>query len=212
MGLVRREFVGLIGGVVASPAFVNSALGQPLPPAAAMQAIADDATAVAPVPVKPVTAHDFGFDRPGGGRSELSAYAGRPILIVNTATNCGFAGQLAMLELLWQRYSRRGLMLLATPSNDFGGQEPLQGQAIADSARATYGATYAFTEKLKVRGPNAHPYYRWAAMRKPGETPGWNFHKYLIGRDGDLVGGFPTSADPIGPQLIQAIGKELQTG
>ncbi len=211
MGLVRREFVGLFGGVVASPALVKPVLAQPALPQA-MPTTADSAPAPAatPVPARPVTAHDFGFDRPGGGRSELSAYAGRPILIVNTATNCGFAGQLAMLELLWQRYSRRGLMLLATPSNDFGGQEPLEGQAIADSARAAYGATYAFTEKVRVRGPSAHPFYRWAAMRKPGETPSWNFHKYLVGRDGDLVGGFPTSADPIGPQLIQAIGKELQ--
>lgn len=210
MGLVRREFVGLFGGVVASPAFVKPVLAQPAATAEAGRATSGGAPVATPVPARPVTAHDFGFDRPGGGRSELSAYRGRPILIVNTATNCGYAGQLATLELLWQRYSRRGLMLLATPSNDFGGQEPLEGQAIADSTRSAYGATYAFTEKVRVRGPNAHPFYRWAAMRKPGETPGWNFHKYLIGRDGDLVGGFPTSADPIGPQLIQAIGKELQ--
>jgi glutathione peroxidase len=169
-----------------------------------------NAPAATPVPAKSVTAHDFGFDRPGGGRSELAAYAGRPTLIVNTATNCGYAGQLAMLELLWQRYSRRGLMLLATPSNDCGGQEPLEGQAIIDTPRSAYGATYAFAEKVRVRRPNAHPFYPWAAIRKPGETPGCNFPKYLIGRDGDLVGGFQTSADPIGPQLIQAIGKELQ--
>lgn len=211
MGLVRREFVGLFGGVVAAPGIVAPVIAKTVRPGASPPA-ADAAATEASAQAKLVTAYDFGFDRPGGGRSELSAYRGRPILIVNTATNCGFAGQLAMLELLWQRYSRRGLMLLATPSNDFGGQEPLEGQAIADSARAAYGATYAFTEKVKVRGPTAHPFYRWAASRRPLEVPAWNFHKYLVGRDGDLVGGFPTAAEPVGPQLIQAIGRELEAG
>lgn len=200
MPLLRRDFVGLIGGMIAAPVITNPTLAAPatVEPAAA--------------PARPASAYDFAFDRPGGGKIALEAYRGRPILIVNTATNCGFAGQFATLELLWQRYSRRGLMLLAVPSNDFGGQEPLDGQAIADSARSNYGATYAFAEKTKLRGPSAHPFYRWAAARKPGQTPSWNFHKYLVGRDGDLVGGFSTSADPIGPELVQAIGRELTTG
>lgn len=204
MGLVRREFVGLFGGVVAAPALLRPAIANPAAPSVAAPAAEPSA------PARVVNAHDFGFDRPGGARSELSSYRGRPILIVNTATQCGFAGQFATLELLWQRYSRRGLMLLAVPSNDFGGQEPLDGQAIADSARSAFGATYAFTEKVRVRGPSAHPFYRWAASRKPGQAPAWNFHKYLVDRDGELVGGFPSSADPVGPQLIQAIGQALQ--
>ena len=157
-------------------------------------------------------AHAFGFDRPDGGRLPLADYRGRPILVVNTATRCGYAGQMATLEQLWQRYQARGLMLVAVPSNDFGGQEPLEGAAIAEAARQSHGATYAFVEKTVVRGLEAHPFYRWAASEKPADTPRWNFHKYLIGRDGALLGGFPAATDPLSPQLVQAIGRELAAG
>ncbi|MEZ2406576.1 glutathione peroxidase [Bosea sp. OAE752] len=157
-------------------------------------------------------AYAFGFDRPGSGRLALSDYRGRPILVVNTATRCGYAGQMATLEQLWQRYQPRGLMLVAVPSNDFGGQEPLDGAAIAEAARESYGATYAFVEKTVVKGPQAHPFYRWAAAQKPAETPRWNFHKYLIGSHGELVGGYPAGTDPLSPQLVRAIGQELQAG
>lgn len=160
----------------------------------------------------PGNAYGFGFDRPGGGRLSLSDYRGRPVLIVNTATRCGFAGQMATLEQLWQRYRGRGLMLVAVPSNDFGGQEPLDGAAIAQAAHDEYGATYPFVEKTVVRGPEAHPFYRWAAALKPAEAPRWNFHKYLIGRDGALIGGFGTSTEPLAPQLVQAIGREMTAG
>lgn len=187
MALSRRMFVAsLAGGLIAGPALATNPDGS--------------------------SAYDFSFARAGGGRYPLSAYRGQPILIVNTATNCGFAGQFAALEQLWQRFSARGLMLLAVPSNDFGGQEPLDGLAIAESARQNYGATYAFAEKTSVRGQDAHPFYRWAAQRLPGETPGWNFHKYLIGRQGELVAGFGTMTDPISVRLVKAIGAELQPG
>jgi glutathione peroxidase len=161
---------------------------------------------------RPVGAHAFGFDLPGAAPLSLADYRGRPILVVNTATRCGYAGQMATLEQLWQRYQARGLMLVAVPSNDFGGQEPLDGAAIAEDARRSHGATYTFVEKTVVRGPQAHPFYRWAASERPAETPRWNFHKYLIGRDGALLGGFPAATDPLSPQLVQAIGRELQAG
>jgi len=159
-----------------------------------------------------VGAHAFRFDRPGGGQLSLADYRGRPVLVVNTATRCGYAGQMATLEQLWQRYQTRGMMLVAVPSNDFGGQEPLEGAAIAEAARQSHGATYAFAEKTVVRGPEAHPFYRWAAAQRPAETPRWNFHKYLIGRDGALIGGYPAATDPLSPQLVQAIGRELGAG
>ena len=154
-------------------------------------------------------AHAFGFDKPGGGRMPLAVYRGRPILVVNTATRCGYAGQMATLEQLWQRYQARGLMLVAVPSNDFGGQEPLDGAAIAEAVRQSHGANYPITQKNVVRGPDAHPFYRWAANQRPSELPSWNFHKYLIGRDGSLVGSFSSRTDPLSPELIRAIGQEL---
>jgi len=157
-------------------------------------------------------AHAFGFDKPDGRRIPLADYRGRPILVVNTATRCGYAGQMATLEQLWQRYQTRGLMLVAVPSNDFGGQEPLDGAAIAEAARESYGATYTFAEKTVVRGLEAHPFYRWAAAEKPADAPRWNFHKYLIGRNGALLGGFSAATDPLSPQLVQAIGRELAAG
>ena len=157
-------------------------------------------------------AYGFGFDRPDGKAQPLADSRGRPMLIVNTATRCGFAGQLATLEQLWQRYRGRGLMLIAVPSNDFGGQEPLEGAAIAKAAAEEHGASYPFMSKTVVRGPDAHPFYRWAASLKPAEAPRWNFHKYLIGKDGSLVGGFGAATGPLSPQLVQAIGRELEAG
>lgn len=187
MSLLRRDVLGLIGGLAASPAF-----------------------AMTPSSSEAPDAYHFAFDRLEGGRFTLEAYRGKPILIVNTATDCGYAEQFASLEQLWQRYSSRGLMLVAVPSNDFGGQEPLEGMAIAEAARRIHGATYPFAAKSRVRGPDAHPFYRWAAARRPAEVPTWNFHKYLIGRDGDLVGGFPAGTDLVGPHLVRAIGQQLQ--
>lgn len=188
MSLLRRDVLGLIGGLAAGPAL-----------------------AVSPSSSEVRDAYQFAFDRLEGGRFTLEAYRGKPVLIVNTATNCGFAGQFATLEQLWQRYSARGLMLFAVPSNDFGGQEPLEGMAIAESARQIHGATYPFAAKAHVRGPDAHPFYRWAAAQRPAEVPTWNFHKYLIGRDGNLVGGFSARQDPVGQELVRAIGQQLHS-
>jgi len=190
MALSRRNLLTLAGGAGLATALGHGAAAQ-----------------------SGVTAHSFTFQRAGGGpEMPLAAYRGRPILIVNTATNCGFAGQFGTLEQLWQRYSGRGLMLIAVPSNDFGGQEPLDGAAIADAARQSHGATYAFAEKSKVRGSEAHPFYRWAAAQRMLDVPMWNFHKYLIGREGELIGGYSAFTDPIAPQLVRAIGGELQAG
>lgn len=154
-------------------------------------------------------AYAFSFDRAEGGRIPLSAYRGKPILIVNTATQCGLAGQFAGLEQLWERYRERGLVLIAVPSNDFGGQEPLDGAAIAEAVRQSHGANYPITQKNVVRGPDAHPFYRWAANQRPSELPSWNFHKYLIGRDGYIADVFPESVAPEDTRIKTAIGRAL---
>jgi glutathione peroxidase len=181
----RRDIIALIAAMPALPAF--AAQGE-------------------------ANAHAFSFDRAEGGRIPLSAYRGKPILIVNTATRCGLAGQFAGLEQLWQRYRQRGLVLIAVPSNDFGGQEPLDGAAIAEAVRQSHGVSYVIAGKSAVRGQGAHPFYRWAAGQRPAETPRWNFHKYLIGRDGSLIGSFASGTDPVSPELVRAIGQELERG
>ncbi len=151
----------------------------------------------------------FSFDKPGGGVLPLGDFAGKPLLIVNTATACGYAGQLTGLQGLWTRFGERGLTVIAVPSPDFGNQEPLDGAAIADAARKNHGVTFPVVGKTHVRGPAAHPFYRWAAAEKPGQTPQWNFHKYLVGRDGALRAAFPSPVEPNDPRIISAVVAEL---
>ena len=101
------------------------------------------------------------------------------------------------LQELWTEFHGRGLMIVGVPSNDFGGQEPGGATEIANTAQQ-HGATFPIAAKAVVKGPNAHPFYKWAADIRPKDVPRWNFHKYLIGRDGYIADVFPESVDPIG--------------
>jgi glutathione peroxidase len=156
-------------------------------------------------------ARDFSFANPDGSLLALAGLSGRSILVVNTATSCGYAGQFVGLQGLWTRFGERGLTVIAVPSPDFGNQEPLDGAAIAESARKNYGATFPVVDKTHVRGAAAHPFYRWAAAEKPAQTPQWNFHKYLVGRDGSLRAAFGSPIEPNDPRIISAIVAELGT-
>ncbi len=151
----------------------------------------------------------FAFETPEGGPMPLAGFEGRPILVVNTATACGYAGQLGGLQALWTRFRDRGLAVIGVPSADFGNQEPLDGPAIAEAARRNHGVTFPLTAKTRVRMPNAHPFYAWAAAEKPGETPRWNFHKYLVARDGSLAAAFATQVEPTDPRVIAGIAAAL---
>jgi glutathione peroxidase len=188
MPIVRREALVLIGGLLALPARA-AAPGQ-----------------------SAVTAAAFGFDRPEGGRLALADLAGKPVLVVNTATACGYAPQLSGLQQVWTRFGARGLTVVAVPSGDFGNQEPLEGAAIVEALRRSHGVTFPVVAKTSVTGPNAHPFYRWAAAERPGETPRWNFHKYLVGRDGHLAAAFPSAVEPTDPRLVTAVARELDAG
>ncbi|AWB24090.1 glutathione peroxidase [Methylobacterium currus] len=184
MPVARREALFLIAGAVAVPAR-----------AAPLQSGA--------------TASAFSFAKPEGGSLALAEHAGKPILVVNTATACGYAPQFAGLQQLWTRFGSRGLTVIAVPSADFGRQEPLDGVAIAEAARKNHGVTFPVVAKTAVTGPQAHPFYRWAAAEKPAETPRWNFHKYLVGRDGHVAAAFATPVEPTEARVIAAIVKEL---
>jgi Glutathione peroxidase len=156
-----------------------------------------------------VTAYAFTFKALDGTDILLASYAGHPILVVNTASLCGYTPQYTGLQALWTRYRGKGLMVLAVPSNDFGGQEPGGVSEIEKTAQGDYHVTFPLTEKVAVKGQNAHPFYKWAAQERPLEAPRWNFHKYLIGRDGRLKAAFTSAVEPNDPRLIAAIEQEL---
>ena len=156
------------------------------------------------------SAHDFEFVAIEGDRLPLAQFAGRPVLIVNTASHCGFTNQYAGLADIWSKYRDRGLVVLATPSNDFGGQEPGSEAEIKEFCEVNYGIDFPMTEKVRVKGADAHPFYKWAATRfGPLSKPRWNFHKYLVSPDGDLVNWFSTVTPPTADKVVRAIEAQL---
>ena len=156
-----------------------------------------------------MTAYAFSFTGLTGGDIKLSDFAGKPILVVNTASQCGYTPQYAGLQDLWTRYHQRGLMIVGVPSNDFGGQEPGGASDIAHTAQQGYGVGFPLAAKAEVRGSAQHPFYKWAAAEKPLELPRWNFHKYLIGRDGHVAASFATQIEPTDARVTAAIEREL---
>lgn len=140
----------------------------------------------------------------------LCQYAGKVALVVNTASYCGFTTQYQGLEALYAKYRERGLVVLGFPSNDFGAQEPGSSKEIADFCFNTYGVKFPMFAKSVVSG--AHPNALYATLAKAtGKTPQWNFHKYLIARDGRVLGSFASEITPDSPALVTAIEQALNT-
>ncbi|MGX1108075.1 MULTISPECIES: glutathione peroxidase [Bradyrhizobium] len=156
-----------------------------------------------------ITAYAFSFPALGGGDIRLADYAGRPLMIVNTASLCGFTPQYAGLQQLWTEFRDRGFVIIGVPSNDFGGQEPGGPTEIAETAQHQYGVTFPIAAKAIVRGASAHPFYRWAAEARPKDVPRWNFHKYLIGRDGYIADVFAESVAPDDTRIKTGIARAL---
>ncbi len=156
------------------------------------------------------TAYAFSFAGLDVKAIRLVENAGRPILVVNTASHCGYTPQYTGLQELWQRYRERGLMIVGVPSNDYGGQEPGGPAEIMHTAHNSYGVSFPLAAKVEVRGAAAHPFYKWAALERPGESPRWNFHKYLIGKDGRVAGAYSSQVEPTDPRIIAAIERELR--
>jgi len=185
MRIDRRSLLALLAGSLALPA---TALGQSM---------------------SRITAYAFSFAGLDGGDIRLADHAGKPILVVNTASLCGYTPQYAGLQQLWTRYHERGLMIIGVPSNDFGGQEPGTSADIKHTAHGNYGVGFPLAAKAQVKGASQHPFYKWAASERPLETPRWNFHKYLIGRDGRIAAAFATDIEPTDARVVNAIAKEL---
>jgi len=159
--------------------------------------------------VSRITAYTFSFPALESGNIRLAEYTGHPFVVVNTASQCGYTPQYAGLQELWTEFHGRGLSIIGVPSNDFGGQEPGGAKEIAETAQHQYAVTFPIAAKAVVVGPGAHPFYRWAADARPKDVPKWNFHKYLIGRDGYIAEVFPSAVEPTDTRVKTAIARVL---
>lgn len=139
---------------------------------------------------------------------DLCQYAGKVVLVVNTASYCGFTSQYEGLEGLYAKYADKGLVVLGFPSNDFGKQEPGNSKEIADFCFNTYGVKFPMFAKSVVSGSTPNPLYA-DLIKATGKTPAWNFHKYLIGRDGKVIESFPSKVKPTDKELVGAVEKAL---
>ena len=149
--------------------------------------------------------------RPLAGKTpeSLCRHQGKVLLIVNVASKCGFTPQYEGLEAMHDRLAPRGFAVLGFPSNDFLGQEPGSEEQIQDFCKLTYGVKFPMYEKVHVTGADTTPLYQ-RLRQATGVTPAWNFHKYLVSRDGRVVGSWPSKVKPDDPALLAAIERELK--
>ena len=196
----RRRWLG--------QALAATALAVPTLRPARAQSTAGGSTAAPACPA--LLAHTFARlqdDKP----QPLCQYAGRVLLVVNTASYCGYTGQYQGLEALHARYAARGLAVLGFPSNDFGQQEPGDAKQIADFCFNTYGVRFPMFAKSRVVGAEANALYR-ALAQASGQAPRWNFHKYLVDRSAQTVQSFPSAMAPDDPALVKRIEQALAAG
>jgi glutathione peroxidase len=155
-------------------------------------------------------AYQFSFQGIDGKRIDFSDYLGKLILVVNTASKCGFTPQYKGLQSLYEKYKSRGLIIIGAPSNDFGNQEFDELQQVKDFTNKEFHITFLLTKITKVKGENAHPFYLWV-NNEAGflGSPKWNFHKYLIDKNGNFITWFSSVTDPQSKEVIQAIEKNL---
>ena len=156
------------------------------------------------------TAYDFSFQSIEGAPLPFSAYRGNVVMVVNTASFCGFTKQYKALQAVWERFRDRGFVVLGVPSNDFGSQEPGSEKEIKQFCELNYGIDFPMTSKAHVKGQKAHPFYKWAAREKGAlAKPRWNFHKYMVGRNGRLVEWFSTPTKPTATKVTRVIEEQL---
>jgi glutathione peroxidase len=147
--------------------------------------------------------YDFKMVSLDGKMIDLSQYKGKYLLIVNTASKCGFTPQYADLEKLHETYGEK-VAILGFPANNFGGQEPGTNPEIAEFCQKNYGVQFQMFEKISVKGDDRAPLYAWLSA-KTGETPTWNFCKYLIGKNGEIMGFFPSKVKPFDPAIVDQL-------
>lgn len=153
--------------------------------------------------------HQFKMKDLSGETVDFADYEGSVLLIVNTASKCGFTPQLEGMEQLFQKYKDQGLIVLAFPSNNFGGQEPLDGDAIGAFCQKNYGVSFPVFEKSNVRGKEANEIYQFlsdkSANGKVGSSPKWNFFKYLVDKEGKVIDSYGSITKPLSNKLCKKI-------
>ncbi len=151
--------------------------------------------------------HEFVFQSIDGRPMPLERWKGQPILIVNTASECGYTPQYTKLEALWQEFRQTGMVLLGVPCNDFGGQEPGAEEKIMEFCSSRFNVSFPMTAKQQILGPDCHPLFTALQEEFAADVlPQWNFYKYLFGRDGQLISFWPSAMEPDDPEFL----KELQ--
>lgn len=156
-------------------------------------------------------AYDFSFNAiDGKNKIDLSSHQGKLIMVVNTASLCGFTKQYSELQQLYETYKDRGFVLIAVPSNDFGKQEPGSSQEIKSFCETNFGITFPITEKVQVTGDNADPFFVWTRSQLGVLSgPKWNFYKYLIDKNGKIITWFSSYTKPLSPKIIKIIEENL---
>jgi glutathione peroxidase len=149
----------------------------------------------------------------GGKEQPLSQYQGKVLLIVNTASKCGFTPQFKDLEALYQEYKDKDFEILGFPSNQFQNQEPLEGEQLSEFCELNYGVTFKMFDKIDVKGESADPLFQYLSNKdlngQVNSTPKWNFHKYLVNKEGKVVDYFYTFTNPNSGKVRKAIDKLL---
>ena len=157
-------------------------------------------------------AYDFEFKNLNGGVLSLSKFKNKIIIIVNVASKCGFTNQYKDLQKVWEKYNKKGIVVLGIPSNDFGKQEPGSSEEIKDFCVANFGITFPMTEKVTVKGDLAHPFYLWA-KKNHGKSaiPKWNFHKIIIGKDGKVFETFTSITNLTSKKFISILDNLIES-
>lgn len=157
-----------------------------------------------------VSAFDFSFPSIEGTNLNLSDYQGRVLLIVNTASRCGFTRQYSALQNLWSAYRKEGLVVIGVPSNDFGGQELGTEAEVKQFCEVNFDIDFPMTAITEIKGADAHEFYKWAGAQVGMlGKPKWNFHKFLVGRDGQIADWFSSVSEPDSPKFRSAIEQAL---
>ena len=155
-------------------------------------------------------AYEFSFNDLDGSTLSLREFKEKVIVIINVASQCGFTKQYADMQTIWEKYEKKGIIVLGIPSNDFGNQEPGNNKEIKNFCEAKFGITFPMTEKVSVKGSSAHPFYIWAEKNHgKSAVPKWNFHKIIIGKDGKIEDTFASITNPSSNKFIKALEKAL---